>query len=659
MRSAVLIVGLVALALVAPASTQAQQWTGIIAPSRAIDWSNAGVIGGIPARTKICSTLNPGVTAAQINAAISACPNGQTVFLNAGTYNIGGIDFNGTSNVTVRGAGADQTFIVSTGTASCQGFTSGICLDSVDNSSRWGISNLVNWTAGYVQGTRSITLASVPNLKVGNIIIVDQLDDDATGGCDMGGIIISMATTTCTPTAPGIGGPFSLEGNFGGAQRVNGGSRQQEQIVTVTGCGGITTRGFSCSGTNVQVTISPGLYMPNWRASQSPQAWWATFPILNSGVENLSLDATGLANAAGIEIDDCLNCWVKGVRIVNTARAHVQVIQSAHVTIRDTYEFLTQNSATQSYGVECFSGSDLLVENNIFQAITSPEMVNGACSGNVWSYNFNINNFYTASSGYSMPGASLHTAGIDFLLYEGNVTGQVDDDVFHGTHHFVTHFRNYQSGTQPTCWISGLPYASATFGACNNNFVPARILAFSRFYNYIGNVLGTIGLQIGYSSGPLPIYSIGNGNANGMVTVPHDNNVGVTLMRWGNYDTFNAAVRFSSTEIPSALTGVQAPFSNPVPASQALPASFYLNAKPSWWPTAKPWPPVGPDVAGGNVANVGGHVYTIPAQDCYLNTMGGAANGTGSVLNFNANTCYASSSATLPAAPTGLQAVVH
>src|SRR5438034_7632510 len=72
----------------------AQPWSGIIDTSRAMDWSTAGVTGGIPNRTIICSALNPGATAAQINSSIASCPSGQVVFLNAGTYNLsGGIDF--------------------------------------------------------------------------------------------------------------------------------------------------------------------------------------------------------------------------------------------------------------------------------------------------------------------------------------------------------------------------------------------------------------------------------------------------------------------------------------------------------------------------------------------------------------------------------------
>src|SRR5213592_227777 len=101
------------LVVVAPIAAQAQSWSGILSPSRAVDWSTAGVLGGIPNRTTICATLNPGVTASQINSAIIACPNGQVVMLNAGTYNLtDAIHFQYPKQVTLRGAGASQTKII-------------------------------------------------------------------------------------------------------------------------------------------------------------------------------------------------------------------------------------------------------------------------------------------------------------------------------------------------------------------------------------------------------------------------------------------------------------------------------------------------------------------------------------------------------------------
>src|SRR5260370_16019700 len=178
------------LRLMIPTTAYGQLWTGIIDPSRAIDWSKAGVVGGVPNRTTICQTLNPGATSAQINSAIASCPANQVVFLNAGTYSgLGGINFTGTNNVTLRGAGADQTILVFSSTTGCNEANGTlVCIGGTDNNWNGGPSNTARSTAGDSAGTTQITLSSATNLKVGNIIFLTQRDDDQIG-CDKGGML--------------------------------------------------------------------------------------------------------------------------------------------------------------------------------------------------------------------------------------------------------------------------------------------------------------------------------------------------------------------------------------------------------------------------------------------------------------------------------------
>jgi hypothetical protein len=82
--------------------------------------------------------------------------------------------------------------------------------------------------------------------------------------------------------------------------------------------------------------------------------------------------------------------------------------------------------------------------------------------------------------------------------------------------------------------------------------------------------------------------------------------------------------------VPSAL----AQFANPVPASQALPASLYLVAMPSWWGSVS-WPAVGPDARNGDIAGLGGFASRNPARRCYDTTPKVAG-----ILTYNANNCY-------------------
>ena len=269
-RKTLLLFSLIMLCLSTPA--HAQLWSGIVDPSRAIDWSKAGVAGGIPARTTICSTLSAGATAAQITSAIASCPSGQVVKLNAGTYNLSnGIDFAGHSNVTLRGAGPDQTFLIFTNSVNCRGFGAAICLASPNNPQMPTPSNTTTWTAGYAVGATQLTFGSTAGMSVGTLLILDQLDDTTDPG---------------TIFACAGGGTAVCSGEGGNAYgRTN---RSQQQLVKITAING-----------NV-VTVTPGLYMPNWRSGQSPGVSWASGTPTLSGIEDLSIDNTSSSGADGI-----------------------------------------------------------------------------------------------------------------------------------------------------------------------------------------------------------------------------------------------------------------------------------------------------------------------------------------------------------------------
>jgi hypothetical protein len=141
-----------------------------------------------------------------------------------------------------------------------------------------------------------------------------------------------------------------------------------------------------------------------------------------------------------------------------------------------------------------------------------------------------------------------------------------------------------------------------------------------------------------YGSGT--VYALGGGNTNGKVTIPADPLVTATTLRWGNYDVVNDSARWEASEVPSGI----AKYVNPVPANKTLPASFFLSAKPVWWPIGIAWPPIGPDVTGGVLAGLAGHAHQIPACNCYANVMMGPADGSGNPLSFNAFDCYGNNS---------------
>ena len=571
---------------------------GQIDPGRRAEWSQVGIPGGIPSRTTVCATLNPGASASQINSAIANCPSGQVIFLNAGTYNLSsGLDFHNKNNVTLRGAGPDRTTLVFSGSVNCFGMNGNICVRNSELHYTGQPVHVANWTSGYAKGTTQITLSSTTGLAAGSVIVLDQVNDS---NVDTGSIWVCSTINVC-----------SVEGTGGGGRS----NREQTQMVRVTAISGNT------------VTISPGLNMPNWRPSQSPQAWWGNTVTKSVGIEDLSLNHSNSNEMAGIFFFNGYNCWVKNVRSINANRNHVWFYQTAATVVRDSYFYGTKNGASQSYGIESYLSADNLVENNIFQHIVAPTMANGSATGSVFSYNYLTDMYYAPAPDFMFAGHFVHGPGIDMILHEGNDGNGIQADEIHGTHHFVTAFRNYFTGLEP-----GKSRAT----------VPINLYAFTRYSNVVGNVLGTAGFHNNYewnvsgSNKDTSIYNLGSGNSN----APSDSLVKTTLMRWGNYDTVTGTARFVASEVPSGI----GPYSNPVPANNNLPASLYLSGKPSWWGNSIPWPPIGPDVTGGS--GPGGHAHKVPAHVCYDNT-----SKTNGILNFNANNCYGSSTTPPPPPP--------
>jgi hypothetical protein len=331
------------------------------------------------------------------------------------------------------------------------------------------------------------------------------------------------------------------------------------------------------------------------------------------------------------------------------------------------------------------------VENNIFQQTTNPLMF-GQTTGTVVDYNFAINDIYSGGSGQFVQAAYAgHNAGNTMNLWEGNNFVGIWSDSNWGSSFTQTLFRNMLSG-----WQSGK----------TANTTPVIIEAWSRGFNVIGNVLGQPGYHNNYqayansataganmSSAETSIYTLGftgnTGNGTCVSAPTCDAKVFPSLMRWGNWDTVSSAAQWTSAEAsPAAITYMNANFSSSYFGSLAhtLPASLHYSSTPSWWPSGKAWPPVGPDVTSGNIGVCSGgtyagaqaisssqctggtlstawasHVDAIPAQVCYLSQMSGPPDGSGSALSFDASKCYTSSATSGggPTPPTGLAAAVN
>lgn len=592
----------------------AQPWSGILAPSRAIDWSRAGIPGGPPSAswTQCGSTIASGASAATINAALAACAPNHFVLLGPGTFS-GGIRWT-KNNVALRGSGADQTFIQGSGAGTCPGgfgFNAMVVMCTADSSPNIGQGASFNWTAGYAKGATSLTFNSTAGIIASqSLVFLDQCDDGYSG-------------TTCTGSNADTGNYFVCsDGNCdseGEGTNAYRNKRAQIQIVVPT----------NVSGTTVTIP-SPGLYAPQWRSGQNPGAWIIAQPLLQAGLENLSIDTT-TTGADGVLIWGAYQPWVSGVRVIMpAAKSAIRVIMSSHFVLQNNYVIGPQFRPNDPYGFQFQITADGLVLNNIIQEVASPFVTNGPDTGSVFAYNFTVLNNSGSQGSWSFWN---HSSGVAYQLWEGNSAAGFANDNIHGTHNMITKFRNRFTGKESTN---------------TQQLNPIFEGAFNRYNNIVGNILGLSsgGLQTLYQADfnnpSNMIYVIGWGN-----TLPDDSITVSSTMRWGNWDNVTNNVRYctaASTPISACTASERAESAPTYPGlaspSTTLPPSFFYSARPAWWPATKTWPPIGPDVSGGNVANVSGHAYTIPAQDCFLNVMGGLSSGSGSALGFNANSCY-------------------
>jgi len=591
----------------------AQAATNIISTARSVDWSTAGA--SIATRTTVCSSLTASATAAQINTAIANCPAGQVVSLAAGNYTLSaGLLFQ-RDNVTLRGAGSNATFLNITTTNACGGITARICVrgDTLNDLDSPG--NIANWTAGFAKGTSVITLSSVANLAVGSILMLDQVDDGTT---DTGTIWIGdTAGVHCLDCS----------------SPSRGGNRAQMQVVTVKAINGTS------------VTIEPPVIWPNFASAKSPQAFYPSNNAARTGVgiENMAIDSpdSGIAIAQSVTFYNTTSSWMKNVRMTHIGEKGIRIYQSTHITIRDSYFFDKQGTdssqeGSESYGVDVFMGSMNLVENNIVEHITSPLMCESGVA-NVYAYNYTRDDFYKVSDPSWAQASSYNHGVCAYNLYEGNTGFGFISDIVHSSNYFHTNFRNRYIGVE---------------SAFTLQTVPIHIYAANRYQNVIGNVLGTNSYHTRYESFPTDatncdrsIFAIGWGGNCGGGGLANKPDTRTSLFRWGNYDTVNDASRFLASEVPSAASN----YPNAVPSDNILPSSLYLPGRPAYFGST-PWPAIGPDVTGGPDSTVGGHAHKIPALVCYESTP-----KVSGVLAFNAATCYPTTGAVPPGAPTNLR----
>jgi hypothetical protein len=631
---------LLALLCLVTAPAWAASWPGILAPERAIDWSTAGIPGGIPVRNTVCTTVTAGMSTSAIQSAIDNCPVGQVVSFAAGTYNIGSINVR--KAVTLRGQGPTQTYLNVTGNVTLGGEISW-------NGSTSGF--FTNWTGGLTRGSTVLTVASTSGMSAGMTVILDEHNREYVfpqgfqGNCD--------TSNTCGRQEDGSPSWFG----GGGALRAAG---TMTKIVSVDSATQITVKD--------PVTYTRTL-------SLVPQVFWWTYGAQKgnfegAGIENMKVYSN--ENPYSIDIAFCDYCYVRNVSIMQNARSAVRAYWSTHFVIRDSYISSTNTGAPTQYGFEILSSSYGLVENNIAYTVTSALMPQSN-HGIVYAYNYTLNrSALLGGDGNQFADAQSHLSHVMFQLFEGNTMATLDVDNVWGSSSHSTAFRNRLIGLQP----SKTQYTRAL-----------EISAHQRFSNVVANVLGLTGFSSRYrcrlsdGNNNATIYDLGeqHGCWGPETNGSYDAVTYSSLMRWGNWDAVTAAIggnngiryctgsgagnsactedeRGSGDPTFPALSSPKTTFppsfyytSVGVHASCGTGLSFWKNPSSGYCPA---FPPIGPDVTCTTNCdpNAGGHAFKIPAQLCYENS---AKDANGYLTAFDAAACYANDPIVKPNSPTG------
>jgi hypothetical protein len=610
------------------ATTQASGnhlWSGIVDPTRAIDWSTAGIPGGIPNRTTICATINASTygngstdATAGIQAALNSCASGDVVSLSSGTFLIdGGLSI--PSNVTLRGQGANQTILNSNSKSAT---LPPIDMGTVNTEPNF--SNAVSIASGATTGSTNITVSSASGMSVGGYLLVDQLND---------GTIVNAngSEGLCT---------------WCDGEQTSNGSRTEGQIVEIESINGNA------------VTISPGLYT---NYSLTPLAVPFTAEAKYAGVENLQVYANNTGGFSNFVMNECAYCWLSGVEGNYTNGDQVDAYYSYFGEIVNSYfsnAYLHTPGSFDSDLDLIDKTSGMLVQNNILERLHTSIMLEWGAAGNVISYNYMMGNFDGGGAAVVLSDVNTHGSHPFMNLIEGNVMTNLHTDSIWGSSSDNTLFRNWVTGVTQICnpiTGRGTVTCNGTYAVQADRLMDMDFLATS--YNLVGDVVGSAQLSsltannggttlpfaymVTAVCGPSPCgsgsrqydeegygYSIGFGEEDDDGSSGFDSLLPYsTLFLDGEYNTITATTTWAS-------------------GAQSLPASFYLSGKPWWWNNSVPWPAIGPDVTGG--AGPVGHAYANPAELCYTSVMGGSDGGAGSPLNFNAATCYGSTDVTSP-----------
>ncbi|MBD3391286.1 MAG: dockerin [Chitinivibrionales bacterium] len=465
----------------------------IISDARRIRWA-PGVPGGIPDVTGPVENvvIDHGAAADgttddldAFQSAVDAITGEGVVFVPAGAYMLNGtLDMK--SGVVLRGRGYDSTFLTFD-----LGGQSASCVEFVTyQRGEW-----VGITGGSDKGSTSLTVADGSSFSEGDFVEVQQPND-----------AYFMYTD-----------PAWIQ---------DWADNSVGQIATVASVDGNT------------ITLDQALHI-DFRQELAPVIRTQGF-VTYAGVEYLHIEKVD-ANSDGstFHFKNAAYCWVRAVESKHTRKCHVSCETAFACEFRDSYfhHSYDYGGGGHGYGVNLGRhATSCLTENNIFRHLRHSMLVQVGANGNVFGYNYSIENVQgtgetNLNQGWTPCDISMHGHYPFMNLFESNLVQEIDIADYWGP-----------CGPGNTVFRNGVESEGID------------VLDHSHTQNIVGNIVGS-----------------------GENCIRVHSSVDDVLLH-GN--TEDGTVQWDA--------GI---------ADHDLPESYYLLSKPSFLGD-RPWPLFGPDAAG-------------------------------------------------------------
>jgi hypothetical protein len=437
--------------------------SAFLSADRATTW-NPGMmgVGGIPVRSKICSTLSPRGgeldDTAQVQAAINKCPAGQIVQLEAGTFTINGGNFLLINKgITLRGAGPGRTTLAKTNGA--KPFQPDVSAKPspliIVGPSRYstspdasGVVGSTTLTSDGAKGTYSVTVTSTAGFSPGQIVLLDETSGAGWQADPQGRGQIWAApdwrvvwhkhnplvqyvddfAADGFPTAPGTAGSWF--------------SRQDRPTAEIKQIAAV-------SGTTITFTTPVHI---SYRSSHAAQLSRYGQPhVTNAGVEDLTLIGGDNGNLRFLW---AALSWARNVESTQWHDEGFAIDKSFRIELREFYvhDAAWAQPGGGGYAISLSAGTaEVLIENGISVRANKLMVARSAGAGSVVGYNYMDMSYINTNGAWVETGLNAsHMVGSHHVLFEGNYGQNADSDNTHGNSIYLTFF------FEIICVVSGL-----------------------------------------------------------------------------------------------------------------------------------------------------------------------------------------------------------